>query len=161
MEYLDIVDKEDKVIGTAPKEEIYVRCLLHRIVHVLIFNDKDELALQLRTKNLNWCPGHWSTTVGGHVQAGETYEQGALREYQEELGTTSNLELFSKDYYSVEGIAPKFIVTFKTVFNGPFHPDADAVERVDFFSIYQLKQMIASGEKFHPELLFLLNKYFF
>lgn len=147
--------------GNAPKDEIYNRCLRHRIVHVLIFNNMGEMAPQLRTKNLSWCPGHWSTTVGGHVSAGETYEQGALREYEEELGTKSRLELFSKDYYVVEGRAPKFVVTYKTVFNGPFHPDPNAVEKVEFFSIKQIKEMVDSGEKFHPELLFLLQNYFF
>ena len=55
----------------------------------------------------------------------------------------------------------KFLTTFKSTFNGPFHPDLKDVEKIDFFTIEQIKKMVRRGEKFHPELLFLLKKYFF
>ncbi|MCA9460196.1 MAG: NUDIX domain-containing protein, partial [Nanoarchaeota archaeon] len=83
MELLDIVNRKDEVIGVASKEDVYKKSLTHRIVHILIFNDKNELALQLRSKKVSFCPSHWSTSVGGHVQSGESYEGAALREYQE------------------------------------------------------------------------------
>ncbi len=133
----------------------------HRIVHVLIFNDEGKMALQLRSPNVSFFPNAWSTTVGGHVQSGESYDQGALREYQEELGAVSLLEPFSKDVYKAEGKPEKFIYAFKTTFNGPFKPDPVDVSKVDFFSLDDIKAMVAKGEMFHPELLFLLEKYFF
>ena len=161
MEMMDVVDKEDSVISTVPKSEIYEKSLTHRIVHVLVFNNEGKMAIQLRSVSVSFCPAHWSTTAGGHVQAGETYEQAALREYQEELGVTSTIRFFSKDFYIAKGTPPKFIVAFKTVFNGPFHPDPADVEKVCFFTIAEIKKMTAGAEKFHPELLFLLKKYFF
>ena len=161
MEFLDVVDKNDKVIGKASKDEIYAKSLTHRIVHILIFNNKGEMALQLRSLKVSFCPDHWSTAVGGHVQSGETNEDTALREYQEELGTRSKLEFFSKDFYEVKGRPNKFLITFKTTFNGPFKPDPEVVSKVGFFSIDGIKNMVNNGEKFHPELLFLLKKYFF
>jgi isopentenyldiphosphate isomerase len=161
MEILDIVDDNDKVIGKSSRQEVYADSLRHRIVHVLIFNDKGEMALQLRSNKCSFCPYHWSTTVGGHVQAGESYEEAALREYEEELGTKSKIEFFSKDDYQGTGTPKKFVVSFKAKFNGQFNHDPEAVERVEFFSINKIKQMIDKGEKFHPELLFLLKKYFF
>ena len=160
MELLDVVDAEDRVIGTAPKPEIYRQLLPHRIVHVLIFNQKGEMALQLRSKNLSFCPHHWSTAVGGHVQSGESYEQAAQREYQEELNQQSVLHLFSKDLYQLPQRPPKFVVTFKTIYDGPFSPNPEEVEKVAFFSLPHIKSMIQQGERFHPELLFLLEKYF-
>lgn len=45
MEYLDIVDDEDNVINQATREEAYAKRLSHRIVHVLVFNDKGEMLL--------------------------------------------------------------------------------------------------------------------
>jgi isopentenyldiphosphate isomerase len=161
IEFLDLVDEKDNVIGVASKEDIYNKKLRHRIVHVLIFNDKREMALQLRAKGLKFCAGCWSTSVGGHVQSGETYEEGALREYEEELGIKSDIEFFSKDSYSAEGTPDKFLATFKTKSNGPFNLETRAVERIEFFSIDEIKRMVDSGEKIHPELLFLLKKYFF
>lgn len=161
MELLDIVNRKDEVIGVASKEDVYKKSLTHRIVHILIFNDKNELALQLRSKKVSFCPSHWSTSVGGHVQSGESYEGAALREYQEELGKTSKIEKFTKDYYEDRNDLNKFLVTFKSRFNGPFFPDKIDVEKVEYFTIDKIKEMVNSGEKFHPELLFLLKKYFF
>ncbi len=161
MEFLDIVNKKDEVIGVASREDIYKKSLCHRIVHILIFNNKNEMALQLRSKQVSFCPNHWSTTVGGHVQSKESYKDAALREYQEELGLTSEIEEFNKDYYEAEGTPNKFLFTFKSIFNGPFHPDKEVVNKVDFFTIQKIKKMVNNGEKFHPELLFLLNKYYF
>jgi isopentenyldiphosphate isomerase len=160
IELIDFVDQNDKVVGNASKDEIYFKKLRHRIVHVHIFNDKGEMALQLRAKGLKFCPGHWCTSVGGHVQTGESYEEGALREYEEELGVKSEIEFFSKDLYSAYGLE-KFIVTFKAKSNGGFKLESRAIEKVGFFSIDDIKKMVESGEKFHPELLFLLKKYFF
>jgi isopentenyldiphosphate isomerase len=162
MEILDIVNKEDKVIGALSKDEVYERNLRHRIVHILIFNKKGEIALQLRSANVSYRPLYWATAVGGHVQSGETYEQAALREYAEELGTQSELEFFSKDLYITPNIPlEKFIVAFKSIFEGPFNPDPKVVEKIEFFSLDKIKEMIAAGEKFHPELKFILEKYFF
>lgn len=160
MEILYIVDENDNVKGQAPKDIIYKEKYTHRIVHILVFNKKGQMALQLRTKNCLFCPNCWSTSVGGHVKAGETYEEAALREYKEELGVVSNLSFFKKDFYVSEGAPNKFLVTFKAYSKGPFNLNAQAVDKIEFFSIKKISSMIRNGQKFHPELLFLLKKYF-
>lgn len=161
MEILDIVNEQDEVIGQAERGEVYANKYPHRIVHVLIFNDRGEMAMQLRSEHVSFCPHYWSTTVGGHVQAGETYEEAALREYQEELGMQTPIEFFQKDFYQEpEGRhLQKFLVTYKAQYNGPFNPDPEAVERVEFFAMDEIKRMIEAGEKIHPELLFLIKKH--
>ena len=85
MEYIDVVNMEDNVVSKADRREIYKKKLPHRIVHVLIFNEKNEMALQLRSQTVRFCPGYWSTAVGGHVQSGEGYKQAALREFEEDI----------------------------------------------------------------------------
>ncbi len=160
-ESLDHVDESDIVLEALPREEIYGRKLRHRIVHILIFNEKGEMALQLRSRQKSFCPLHWSTAVGGHVQAGESYEQAALREFQEELGTTASLtEAWRDDYYSEGQGIPKKLVTYTTVFEGPFTVAQDEVERVEFFSLDRVREMLEANEKLHPELLFILEKHY-
>jgi len=160
MEFLDIVDDQDEVIAYASIRDIYNKNLPHRIVHVLIFNDKGDMALQKRSKEKDFCPGHWSTAVGGHVQQKEDYLTAAKREFREELGADAELEEFSKDVYLKPDGPKKFLTTFKAKFNGPFKENPEEVEKVDFFSLDKIQEMINSGEKFHPELLFLLKKHF-
>lgn len=158
-EILDIVDINNCVIGKAPRAEIYRNKLMHRIVHVHLFNSSGEIGLQLRSATCSFCPLHWSTSVGGHVQAGESAEQAAYREYKEELGATSPLSFMSEDLYEADSLR-KFLISFKTVAPNTFCLDSTAVKDFRFFSLSEISSMITRGEKFHPELLFLLRAHF-
>lgn len=159
MEYLDIIDDEDNVVGQASRDDIYSKRLKHRIVHVLIFNSKGEMGLQMRAARKDWCPLHWSTSVGGHVQAGENYMMAALREFKEELGENRKLVFHSFDWYEAEGLK-KVLVAFTCVHEGPFNFNQVDTEKFEYFSLDQIKEMIKKGEKFHPELLFILERHF-
>ena len=160
MESLDIVDDQDQVIGSAERDEIYAKKLPHRIVHVLIFNSKGEMLLQKRSKTVSFAPSHWSTAVGGHVKSGESYGVAAEREFEEELGVVVPMSYGFKDIYDNNAGLKKFIVTFTAEYEGPFEIDTDAVESVAFISLDEIRRMIAEGEKFHPELLFLLKNHY-
>ena len=79
-EMLCVVDENDNVLQPVSKLEVYEKKLTHRICHVLVFNKKGEMLLQLRSRNKFFSPLTWVTSAGGHVMAGESYEEGALRE---------------------------------------------------------------------------------
>jgi len=158
MEFLDVVDLDDKVVGRASHSDIYANKHPHRIVHVLLYNKRGEMALQLRSKEKSFCPLHWGTAVGGHVQSGETYEQAALREFEEELGRAAELQVLRKDRYDDHRGITKFLTTYTAEYEGPFEVNPEEVDRVEFFSNEALNQMVVDGEKVHPELLFLLER---
>ncbi|XOU94190.1 MAG: NUDIX hydrolase [Candidatus Kerfeldbacteria bacterium] len=160
MEYLDIIDKNNKVIGRASKEDIYAKKLKHRIVHALVFNNQNKMLLQQRGRNCNYLPMGWSTSVGGHVQSGESYKEAAIRETKEEIGITATPKLIYQDIYRDPRNFYKHLETFKIIHNGPFITHPHEVEVVKFFTMDEIKKMIKSNELFHPELLFLLNKYY-
>lgn len=162
MESLDIVNNHDEVIGQALKSEIYEKKLTHRIVHILVFNENGELALQLQSKSKKFCPNHWVSSAAGHVQSGESYQAAAQRELKEEIGVDLPIIFLRKDLYAVAGADNffKFIATFKARYSGPFKLNLWEVEKVEYFPLNIVKQMITSGEKFHPELNFLLEKIF-
>ena len=54
-------------------------------VSYVIFRRGDSVLLQLR-RDSGYMDGHWSTAAAGHVEAGESAGQAALRETREELG---------------------------------------------------------------------------
>ena len=80
-ELLEIVDSEGKVIGIAPRFQIHGNpSLMHRVIHILLFNKKGELLLQKRSMDKDVAPGKWDTSVGGHVDPGEELPAAAARE---------------------------------------------------------------------------------
>ena len=86
-EVFDIVDEDDRVIGRAGRSEVHGNpALLHRVVHVLVFDSSGRIFLQKRAEDKDVQPGKWDTSVGGHVDAGEEGEDAARREMSEELG---------------------------------------------------------------------------
>lgn len=162
MEFLDIIDENDNVIGAASKAEVYEKRLMHRIVHVFVLNNKNKMALQLQGKNKKFCPLHWVTAAAGHVQSGESWEEAAAREMKEEIGIEGNLLHSYKDvYHDPSRNFKKIISSFAMNYDGSFKLNPYEVADVKFFTIEEIKDMIANGEKFHPELLFLLKKHFF
>lgn len=162
METFDIVNEQDEVVGAASQKEVYDQQLTHRIAHVMILNNQGEILLQKRGETCSYLPGFWSTSVGGHVRSGETYEAGAAREAEEELGIkVSDLKLIGKEMFLVRPGFKKFLSIFVSNHPGPYTNLAGKVSESTFFSVGKIKEMILQGEKFHPELIFVLEKYFF
>ena len=165
MEFLDVVNDKDEVTGRAEKEEVYEKRLAHRIVQVLVFNAKGEMMLQLRSKNKKGYPHYWSPSAGGHVQSGETYDEAATRELEEELGVKADLKLMRKEAFYGKVFwnnlpIKKMIAFFSTRHDGPFRMEESDIEKIEFFGMDRIKTMIARGEKIHPELLFFLKKHY-
>jgi isopentenyldiphosphate isomerase len=159
MEFNDVVDENDCVVGKISHDELYVELLPHRIVHILIFDDEGKMVLQKRSAKKSFCPLHWSTAVGGHVQSGESYEEAAVREFQEELGVNVPISfMFNTRYDDPRGFF-KFLGVFKVKFNGSFDLNPEEVESVEAFSMDEIKSMIEKGGSFHPELKFLIERY--
>lgn len=85
-EILEVVDHEDRVIGTERRGVIHERGLMHRSAQVLLFNSTGQLFLQKRSMNKDEFPGLWDSSAAGHLAPGESYHLCALRELEEELG---------------------------------------------------------------------------
>jgi 8-oxo-dGTP pyrophosphatase MutT (NUDIX family) len=85
-EILDVVDEHDRVVGRLPRGEVYARGLRHRCVFVLARDAEDRVFVHRRTATKLVFPSLYDMFVGGVVGAGESYDDAALREAEEELG---------------------------------------------------------------------------
>jgi 16S rRNA (adenine1518-N6/adenine1519-N6)-dimethyltransferase len=85
-EIFDVVNERDEVIGRNTRGEVHRLGLLHRAVHVLVFNSRGEVFLQKRSLRKDRQPGVWDSSASGHVDSGEAYEACAVRELREEIG---------------------------------------------------------------------------
>lgn len=88
-ELLDIVDEQDTVVGQAPRSAATALRLRHRCTFVLARDADDRIFVHRRTPQKLVFPSHHDMFVGGVVKAGESYDQAARREAEEELGVSS------------------------------------------------------------------------
>ncbi|MFJ5778349.1 NUDIX hydrolase [Streptomyces sp. NPDC093094] len=87
-EILDIVDEHDRVVGRRPRGEVYAEGLRHRCVFVQARDAQGRIFVHRRTADKLVFPSLYDMFVGGVVGAGETYDDAALREAEEELGVS-------------------------------------------------------------------------
>src|ERR1700720_4981554 len=85
-EIFDIVNDRDEVIGQRARAEVHRLGLMHRAVHVLVFNLRGQVFLQKRSMTKDRQPGLWDSSASGHVDSGEDYNACSVREVREEIG---------------------------------------------------------------------------
>ena len=87
MEYIDIFDYNNNPTGEIKeKTQAHEDGNFHRTAYVWIMNDKKELLLQKRSATKKSHPNFWDISGAGHIRAGETVIEGAIRELKEKLG---------------------------------------------------------------------------
>ncbi len=91
-EILEVVDEQNRVIGTEKRSIITKKNLLRRVIALLILKGDDEVLLEMRSHDKDINPDCWSFSVAGHVKPGERPDDALKRETREELGCEVNAE---------------------------------------------------------------------
>ena len=142
-ERFPIVDEEGRVVGAATRGECHNGSkLLHPVVHLHVFNSRGEVYLQKRPEWKDIQPGKWDTSVGGHIDYGETPEQALVREVGEELGITDFVPERIGMYVFESRRERELVYVHRTIYDGPIRPSAEELDGGRFWSMDEIRAAI-------------------
>jgi isopentenyldiphosphate isomerase len=88
-EFIDIVDENGQPKGKSElKSIIHQKGYFHHTTHIWFYTKTGHILISQRSAKKAICPLMWDVSVAGHIDAGETPEQGGIRETKEEIGLT-------------------------------------------------------------------------
>ena len=144
-EIFDVVDEHDHVIGQKTRGEVHANKLLHRAVHVFVFNKRGDLLLQQRSMFKDAHPGVWDSSVSGHLDSGEDYLPAAVRELDEEMGIRVSEEPAEiARITACEGTGWEHVRLYQTKHHGSVKFPAAEVETAEWFPLPVLEAWIAA-----------------
>ena len=161
-EKVDLVDEGDSVVGESTLGVCVREGLLHRAVAVVVSRSDGKVLLQRRSRRDHWQPGMWTLSCTGHVRKGESYEDAAGRELDEELGLRSRLVSLGK--YLIPPIKEgdltehEWLSLFAASTDAPVRADPVEVESVEEFDDEGLGKMM-QGKELTPDSSMLLGEY--
>ena len=142
-ERFPIVDEEGRVVGAATRGECHNGSkLLHPVVHLHVFNSRGEVYLQKRPEWKDIQPGKWDTSVGGHIDYGETPEQALVREVGEELDITDFVPERIGMYVFESRRERELVYVHRTIYDGPIRPSAEELDGGRFWSMDEIRAAI-------------------
>jgi isopentenyldiphosphate isomerase len=145
-EILEVVNKSGEIIKTLPRSEIHGNpSLIHRVVHVLVFNYEGELFLQKRSMNKDVAAGKWDTSVGGHVNSGETLDEAVKREMEEELGITTCEPEFLYTYIHSNDYESELVYTYSCTYDGKITFQRDEIDDVRPWGLDEIRRNTGKG----------------
>ena len=134
-EIFDVVNDRYEVIDRQPRRDVHRLGLLHRAIHVLVFNSRGEVFLQKRSMTKDREPGKWDSSCSGHVDSGENYDACAVRELREEIGliVPKTPECLFKIDASAE-TDHEFVRVYRCDAEGPFHLHPEEIDKGEWFA---------------------------
>lgn len=162
-----VVDDHDRFVRWEDRRTIHELQLVHRSVHVFIFDSAGRLLLQRRHASKQTYPRYWDTSCAGHVEESDytagpdddldaVYAAVAAREVREELGVDPPLERLGT-FGPEPGVHYEQIHLFRGVSGGPFVLQADEVEECRFLAPAEIAGFLASDEPITHGLRWFLD----
>lgn len=107
---VDVVDRENRVVGTTVRRRVFEEKQNFRTVHILLKNIGGEILLQHLPEHHLRSPNLLGSSVAGYVMAGETYFEAARRKLHDELHvrarirTIGQVEMFDEGCHKFVGV---------------------------------------------------------
>jgi isopentenyldiphosphate isomerase len=156
---LEIIDDTDRVIGTATRRDAHARGLMHRAVHVFLFDAEGRVYVQRRSQFKDRHADKLDSSAAGHLEPGESYAAAAGRELSEELGISAQVsEVFRVPASAVTD--NELVVLFTARSSAIPAPDAREVsDLLCPFPDELTKWMSSDPDDFVPAFIYLWNRY--
>jgi len=142
-EIFDVVDEEDNVLRQEKRSVVHAENLIHRAVHVLVFNKRKEVLLQKRSILKDVFPGAWDSSAAGHLDSGEDYDTCAVRELEEELGINADVQEIAK-IKPCKNTGMEHVGLYVARHDGALRFPCSEVEHTMWFGMDQLNDWIAA-----------------
>jgi isopentenyldiphosphate isomerase/intracellular septation protein A len=145
-DWVPLVDEKGIIIGKATRKEVHRGPgKLHPVIHLHLINSKGEIYLQKRSFNKDTEPGKWDTSVGGHVDLGETIEQAVIRETLEELNISGIRPVPLVQYKWETAIESELVFSFTALYNAtPVH-NKNEIDDGRFWTIHEIRKNLGTG----------------
>ena len=163
-ELLDLVNEYDEVQDRVLRSYVYQNKLTSfRVINGFLINSKGQLWIPRRSLQKKLFPRSLDASVGGHVMAGETYDQAFERELFEELGLHAQKEKcrFIAKFTPHEHDVSAFMHVYGIYTDQePYYNKAD-FESAQWYEFVHLRNLLDQGEPAKsdlPKLLALLGK---
>ena len=142
-EFVDVLNEQNEVVGKAPRSEVNARNLRHRCVYVIVVNKKGEWLVTKRTAVKKVYPSLLEIARGGTCAAGESFEECARRELEEEVGVKNAKLEFLFDFDFKDEFINERVRVFKCVYDeraGPLKLQKEEVAASFFVSEEKLRE---------------------
>ena len=156
-ELLDVVDAHDRVVGVRTRGEIHRLGLMHRSVHILVFNRNDELFLQKRSMSKDNNPGLWDSSAAGHLDSGEDYSGCAIRELAEELGVVVAAPLETLFRLSAsQHTGMEHCTVYRCMNDGPFQLQEEEIDEGTWVACSEMDRRVSEQDSNLTSILRLI-----
>ncbi|MFH1607814.1 MAG: NUDIX domain-containing protein, partial [archaeon] len=159
-EFIEEIDFEGNIIATHPKNLLKEKMFTHKVVLILPKTKDNKIILSKRAKDKHPFPGIWCCAVGRKVSTGETEEQAALREMQEEIGVIKKITKVTSFNYDKEDYNGMFTIFTSEISLDELTPDTSEIEYLKDFHLDEIKDLIEkSPEEFAPTFIVAIKKF--
>jgi len=161
-EYLDLVDKDDQVIGSALRSNVYKERLSNfRTVNGFIVNSQGQLWIPRRQSDKRVAPNALDFSIGEHLESGESYDTAFRRGAREEL----RINVDDTEYALLGKLTPdNGVSSYMRVYeisldNAPDYSENDFSGGAWTFPD-ELRALIENGSHAKSDLIIVLNHYY-
>jgi 8-oxo-dGTP pyrophosphatase MutT (NUDIX family) len=153
-----IVDELNQPVGSRPRSVMRSMKLLHRAVYILVFNSRGEIFRQKRTLTKDIYPGFYDIAAGGVVMAGESDDDAAKRELEEELGISGVPLTFLFSFFFEDPGNRVFGKVYRTLFDGRITLQKEEIESGAFLPLKEVLNSMGRAP-YTPDGIDVLKRY--